>query len=759
MARAIKVRSKRKEVQASTRLSIESAQPSFTDAFLGSWIDDRLGDTENRLLVLLNISWPPIDDLPGGCNATTAVAAITSHNGYAIRRRGNQVIGVWGLRQCDPADPKRAMSAARTICKDAPQLHGVRCLLHVKKVSVAKGAQEDPDDAIVLAFAGVLDGAQVLASMPDAIVATETFKVTCGLKTDLLPISVPGAWTGRDASVLYALAVCPTHTTRKALPLTVVPPVAGPLAWASRIDALDDLKPLIIAAAIVGRVFTLDLLARMLGMERQRLSVAIAALQAMALISEEPSSNNVERFSFIDEDLQRFAYDMVPPRERLRLHRRVAEVLSQNPADLAASPPDQVARHHRIANNPMQSRRWLGKAAWHAIATDDAAGAVTHLEEALAQDADPTSVSASRRSLLQLLGVQLALAKGNGSDDVFDVYQRSIATSEQLPYLAWKQEIRSLWLAQSTHLVKGEVRAALTLGSLLLIHLQRQTDRSEHTLGLRILVHRMHALALMLSGQLHQALEHYDMVIRDYDVERHASLRFAYGSDQLALAHAHRAWTLALGCRVQEVPTAIHQARRVCDRLNHPHTTAHAVSVVAITSLASGAYDEALFAAREARAIAVEFGFPYWVAWADVMLAAVDAQEKPRTAYAKLEEAMAAYRATGASQLCPFVHSSLSAAALGGGQVELALQQADAGLALISQNGCILHRPKLLRCRARALFELDRADEADATLQAGYDDAHKSGATLFKRSIARDGLKHTVDQKQISWQTRYHAAI
>ncbi len=301
MARAIKVRSKRKEVQASTRLSIESAQPSFTDAFLGSWIDDRLGDTENRLLVLLNISWPPIDDLPGGCNATTAVAAITSHNGYAIRRRGNQVIGVWGLRQCDPADPKRAMSAARTICKDAPQLHGVRCLLHVKKVSVAKGAQEDPDDAIVLAFAGVLDGAQVLASMPDAIVATETFKVTCGLKTDLLPISVPGAWTGRDASVLYALAVCPTHTTRKALPLTVVPPVAGPLAWASRIDALDDLKPLIIAAAIVGRVFTLDLLARMLGMERQRLSVAIAALQAMALISEEPSSNNVERFSFIDQ--------------------------------------------------------------------------------------------------------------------------------------------------------------------------------------------------------------------------------------------------------------------------------------------------------------------------------------------------------------------------------------------------------------------------------------------------------------------------
>lgn len=753
MAHAVEVHSKRQSGTKAVARPSAGSQPCFKDSFFAEWIDRRLGPSENRQLLLLLVDGSSASELAEYPSMEAVAAMVASHGGHVVQRLDNQLLGVWGLTNCDTADRRRVLIAATEISNVLSHEPMLRCLLHAKSVCVSKQDLDSAEKATLAALSGLLGAAQVAADLPDTVVVTEAFKAACNLNSGLLPVGLPAPWSGPADAMLYALAA-PGFDVDQGTQQDIG---SEPLGMASRLDALGDLKPLILAAAIVGRVFTQELLARMLGMENRRLSEALTAAQATKLICEEPSPKGVKRFYFLDKRLQRFAYEMVPPQQRLGLHRVVAEALRQSPIDSLASPPDQVARHHRIANDPLQSRRWLSKAAWRAVSTDDAATAVAHLEKALAQEGPPTEISAFRRSLLQLLGVQLAVARGNGSDAVFDAYQQSIATSNRLPYLTWRQEARSLWLAQSTHLVKGEVRAALTLGSLLLMHLQRQADRSSRTVGMRLLAYRMHALALMLSGQLHSALEHYDMVIRDYDEAHHARLRFAYGSDQLALAHAHRAWTLALLGRRNKVAAEVQAARRACDRLDHPHTTAHAMSVAAIALLSSEATDAALFAAREARATAAQYRFPYWVAWSDIILAVIETPAKPRTTYYRLHDAMLAYQETGAAQLCPFARGLLSAAALASHQHDLALRQADAGLALIAQNGCTLYRPELLRHRARALFAVDRCDEADAALHSGYEDAGKSGAMLFRYAISRDGLKLTTNQRQIRWQALYHA--
>ena len=133
MACAMKVRPKCNSGQTSARSSVQDFRPVFADTFLSSWIDDQLGASENRPLLLLHISWSKIDelssDIPDAAVAV-AVAAISSQGGYAFRPRGNQVIGVWGLKQCDPADTERAISAARLISDSIPRPNGARCLLH-----------------------------------------------------------------------------------------------------------------------------------------------------------------------------------------------------------------------------------------------------------------------------------------------------------------------------------------------------------------------------------------------------------------------------------------------------------------------------------------------------------------------------------------------------------------------------------------------------------------------------------------------------
>jgi hypothetical protein len=302
--------------------------------------------------------------------------------------------------------------------------------------------------------------------------------------------------------------------------------------------------------------------------------------------------------------------------------------------------------------------------------------------------------------------------------------------------------------------------AAITIGNLLLSQLNNRSGAApESAVGRRILIHRMHTLALMLSEQLSESLMHYDYVVEHYRADRHAVLRFAYGSDQLALTYAHQAWLHTIAGRNAEAETAARLARNASDWVAHLHTMAQVISVLASSTWSAGAHAEAVLYAQEARTTAIENGFQYWAPWADVVLAADAARTTPRTGYKMLEQAMTTYRATGALKLCPFIHYLLSTAAFDDRQYDIAVKQADAGLAMLHQNGCALYSPELHRRRTLALFAIGDQDTAAISLETGYEEACRFGAGLFAHAIELDGIMHSRGRQQIIWQTRYHAEV
>lgn len=663
---------------------------AFADSFLAAWTGARLGASEERRLLILHLGAGTAPGHRSGTNDDGPATTIAAHGGHVIRRSDGELLGAWGVREATPADHARIVAAAQALCRAAP----LRPVIDLQTARVPKSA--NPDAAVLAASARLLEAAKALPAPPRTIVLSAAFRQTCTPDAAVRPI---GPARG-DAPAFYA--------ARDDAPLP--PGAVAPCARLAQIDDLGDLKPVTIAAAIAGRVFTLDVLAWMLEMAPARLQPAIEAGCTADLFRREPGSAGVERIVFRDDDLQAAAYAMVPPGDRLRLHRRNAE------------------------------------------------RAVRHLQEALHREDPSPHPNGLDRALRQLLGVQMAMTHGNGSNAVLGACRESIAAARPCRHSISAQQMRSMWLAQSCHLVRGEVGVARTIGRRLLSQLTQPRQRSRFALGAPLLVHRMYALALMLSGRLQHAARHYERVIGDYDAARHGVLRFAWGSDQVALAHAHYAWTQALAGNAPAVPLAIRHARAACERYHHAHTTAHALSVAAIAALTAGAADEAAFAAREARAVAVEHRFPYWAAWNDIMLAAIDAESFPRAAYRRLDDVHRGYRETGAAQLSPVVCALRSAAALRCRRPGEGLEQADVGLALARPDGCSVYRPELLRHRARALFALGHRADADYALETAYCEAVRSGTKCFARRIVQDGLGHSSGRRYRVWQSRFQVA-
>lgn len=750
----------------------------FCDPFLSRWINSQLGGFERRALLRLSIQTraPRCSASQTGSDRAADLLErladrVMAHGGTIVETAATRKIAVWGVIQSEKDDCRRALEAALAVARDGGET--TRVLLDVRFALVSRAA---PFDAITEPDTDPVPWEYAMRALPAGAVITQAFRTIAGLERGLLALSMENLNPDSDGSVLYALPVTAEVALEQLINRPASPDASSEppdglspayMAELNRIDELGDLKPLIIAAAIAGMTFSTSVLAEMLGIEEGRLAAALNHAEASQLIRRSAIPLSADRpkstiYSFVDVALQRVAYTLVPEDDRRRLHAITATALTRvRVAD--GSRPEQVAAHHQSAANARQSKRWLGKAAWAAIEGGKTAEAIEFLETALSQEPHKHDNEYSQRHLLQLLGVQIALARGNASEDFFDLYQRSLeATSTVSRGQRNGSEFRALWGLQSYHLVRGEVHAAMTMGRVLLMRFGEtvrddSADGSRGNSHYKLLAHRMQGLAVMLNGQLSEAEQHYDTTLDIYDLDHDAPLRFAFGSDQAALAFAHRSWTRTLRGNVAGAKADAARARRQAERLAHAHTSAHVLGVLSLAALQSGSHLEAALTARGARAIASENGFTYWIAWADMVLAASQAQ-RPAEQMRAMAAACALYKAQNAQQLLPMAYCCLGEMALKGGMIDEARDAVETGLALARRGGVIVERPHLKLIQARVLRSLGDRAGAAACREAAYDEAKKFGTALFLKQITLDGCIHSSGQDQILWQRRYHAA-
>src|SRR5690606_25985000 len=140
-------------------------------------------------------------------------------------------------------------------------------------------------------------------------------------------------------------------------------------------------------------------------------------------------------------------------------------------------------------------------------------------------------------------------------------------------------------------------------------------------------------------------------------------------------------------------------------RLPHPHTSAHVLRVLAALAQTPGDQATASALAYAGRTIAERHEFPYWVAWADIILGWSQRQAGDlgyEEAIQQIENAIRAYRRTGAAQALPYALLLLADVALAYDRPHRALSAVTEGWQLAERYGLMLYASELLRIRAVA---------------------------------------------------------
>lgn len=296
----------------------------------------------------------------------------------------------------------------------------------------------------------------------------------------------------------------------------------------------------------------------------------------------------------------------------------------------------------------------------------------------------------------------------------------------------------ALWGLNACILVHGRVETALDLSRKLV------AASPGHGSERRLLALRLQALGHLLAGKVRLAIEELTVACEWYDPAVHAGLKHRYASDQLVIALVHLAWAQTIAGEVAVADLTSAKAIAAADRVRHPHTSAHALSVLAARAQLLERRAEAAALATAALWLARRHQFHYWQAWSELVLGWHEGGRDRARGMSRLEAAVTAYRATGAGQALPYAMLLRAHVFLAHGDRNGALEAASSGLGIGQAHGIALYEAELLRVRAQAL---GAGPHRDATLRAALELSLAQDSRLFSDRIARDLASRAADSQ------------
>jgi class 3 adenylate cyclase/predicted ATPase len=523
----------------------------------------------------------------------------------------------------------------------------------------------------------------------------------------------------------------------------------------ARLDRLPTLREVAQLGAVLGREFAYEMLRAITALDEPRLRDVLGRLVEAELLYQRGRPPR-SRYIFKHALIQDAAYQSLLRRTRQHYHRQVAELLESNFADTVEASPELVAHHYSEAGLPAQAVVYWQRAGERAVQRSANEEAIGHLTAGLAQLAQlpETRERAKRELAMQWLVGRASLAgRGYASPEAIRGFTRArelcdgIGDDSSICPVLW-----GVWLSE---LAAATHEKAETTGAEIIERAER-TDNA----GGRISGHMAVGLSEVHVGAFLSARRHLEEAISSYRGAAEAEvtqLAFDYGVELGAPTYAYASWCLWLLGYPDQALRCDDEVLSIVERIRHPYTYSRA----RYWSSTFHAYrrEWPIVEERAAAAIASaqERGLAMVAAVGSVMLAAARAMLDPSdNAAAKIQEAMAAYRATGARFQTTY-HLILLAQALAAcGHPDEGLAALRESAALIEETGeryveAELHRVKgnlLLAengsaeaeaCYLKAL-EVARAQEARSLELRAASDLARLWAGQGRRSEARDLL-------------------
>ena len=202
----------------------------------------------------------------------------------------------------------------------------------------------------------------------------------------------------------------------------------------ARLDRMSLVKPVAQFAAVLGRVFTVQLLSAAAPRHWQPIDAAITALASAEIILPVQLGAN-PTYQFKHALLQDVAYQSLLRTTRREYHGRIAHVIAEQFRDIAETQPEIVARHFTEAGLPDKAVGYWLKAGQHATRLSSNLDAISHFERGMALldliDDSSERVRIEYKFCLALV-TPLIAAKGYTAPELERIFERALLLSEEI---------------------------------------------------------------------------------------------------------------------------------------------------------------------------------------------------------------------------------------------------------------------------------------------------------------------------------------
>ena len=518
-----------------------------------------------------------------------------------------------------------------------------------------------------------------------------------------------------------------------------LPPLAIPASLQdslmARLDRLASVREVAQMGAAIGREFSYELIRAIADVDEDTLLDTLDRLSESELIFRRGTPPNAT-YLFKHALVQDAAYGSLLKSRRQHLHAQIAKVLTERYRELAERQPELLAHHYAQAGLAEPALEHWQAAAQRAIGRSAYQEAIEQLDQALVQlEKLPADEARDKRELeLHVMKFgPLFPVKGYASREAEETSARALTLCRSVgdndTYFP------AMYARWAVNYVKSSQKEIFDLS---LEYLQRANEVNYD--AARMVGNRIHAVALLLRGDVEDAYAHARKALDIYDPAEHGALLSRFGQDLKVQAINYLSVSGALLGKIDEVEAIAAEAIEHAHRVNHVNTLAYALwhvgvwlpSIIRDSEAVHRHGTELLQLIREQR-----LGF--WEAFGRPHIAINGYGKTPAEAAIEAEQALERLRGkyrcllTVPELLCRIGDAYLDAGLVG--DAERTLNEA-AGL--MKQTGEVYWEPELYRARGRlaAMTTEGFSEKAVVEFQKAIDIARKKGIKLLELRAA-----------------------
>lgn len=380
-------------------------------------------------------------------------------------------------------------------------------------------------------------------------------------------------------------------------------------ALLERLDRLTTGKEVAQVAAAIGRTFSYKLVRSAWGENEVSLQAALLQLQDAGIV--EVDDSDVEKlYRFKHALLQEAAYDILLKRQRIIIHRRIAQTLANEFEAESFKEPEVIAHHCTFAGMNDEAIVWWRTAGDRAIKRSAYAEAALNLNKAITLADNLPAGAEQRRTQLKLLvayGQVMIALRGYAAPEATAAFKKARVLVGAIEDAAERYSVyHGLWA--SSH-IRGELTLMRELSDAFLIEVSAQDGIVEAGIARRLV-----GTTCVFAGEYAKAEPLLESALSAYDPGRDQPLALRFGHDIGVAAECYLAlalWPLGKIDRACELISRALVHATVCA---HPPTIAYAHAYRCIFEAMRWNAVQALESAQALVMLSQEHSMHWWLA-------------------------------------------------------------------------------------------------------------------------------------------------